>query len=139
MQRKFTTFSRTTLQTPHEEIRINVPASNPWFRFLEENEDVLKVYNLIINHIISDIHGTSLDELRTILRYKFAIPHEIVEDTIQFIITNETKFIEFEEKENSTIRLPIIYRKPRNHVAISGEYSIWKASNTLRAQPIGEI
>ena len=69
MQRKFTTFSRTTLQTPHEEIRINVPASNPWFRFLEENEDVLKVYNLIINHIISDIHGNFLGRIV----YHFAI------------------------------------------------------------------
>jgi hypothetical protein len=139
MQPKFTTFSRSSLQPPHEEIRLNAPAHTPWFLFLEQNGDIAKVYNLIVNHIISDIHPTSLDAIRDTLRWKYVIPHNMIEDTIQFIVTNETKDIEFEEREKSNIRLPLIYRRPRNHVEIVGEYSVFVPSKDLKAQPIGEV
>jgi hypothetical protein len=135
MQPKFSTFSRTSLQSPHEEIRESVNVNSPWFRFVEEHQEILKIYNLIVNHILSDISPLHLNDLRNILKFQYCSPYELVEDTIQFMVQVPTKHIEFEMRENSNIRLPLIYKKPRKHVEIVGEYSVFVPSKDLKVQP----
>jgi hypothetical protein len=130
--RNYSTFSRTALQPPQEEIRIDVPPNNPWFLFCDTHSEILKIYNLIVNHIISDISPIHLNELRNILKNQYCIPYDLVEDTLQFLIQIPTKYIEFQEKEN--IRLPLIYKKPRQHVSIVGEYCVWKDNSKLHAK-----
>ena len=129
--KSYSTFSRSNVALPIEDFRIN-PRST-WIQFLDEHEQTAKIYNLVIYHIISPHVGTHLNTLRSILRNKYAINHFTIENFVQFIVTHETKHIEFEQKHDC--RLPIIFLKPRSLVSIVGQYCIWINNDKLKIQP----
>src|SRR6266542_3112984 len=121
MIRNYNTLSRTSMQLPHEEFRVNVPKSNPWHVFIQINEDVAKVYYLVVNNVISNSKEISLEELERILKFKYSLPTNIVHDFIRFIIVTVTKDIEFETINN--ICKPVIYRKPMQKLSAVGPCS----------------
>ena len=133
--RSYSTFSRNNLPLPIEDFRVS--PRTPWCQFLDEHKSICQIYNLICNHILSDIRGTSIADIRAILRNQYAINIYQVEDCLQFLIMNETKRICFEEKNGC--RLPILFLSPRNKVEIVGEFCIWVSSDKMAVKAAQEL
>ena len=124
MSRKYSTFSRTKLPLPPEDIRIN-PDKIPWNVFSQQHKDVLQVYYLVVNNILSHSEGIDLDDLSRTLRFDYLIPTPLIKEFIQFITWNETTDIQFKEPLQG-VRTRVVYARPiREKPSIVGSYSRW--------------
>jgi hypothetical protein len=107
-----------------EEIRVRVSKKMPWYLWLEQNQDIAKVYYLVVTHLLSHNKGLHLDDLRDVLQFTYLIPYHTIEDFIHFIITNETLGIEFPELHG--VRKPIVFLKPIEKLSLPiGKHSVW--------------
>jgi len=133
------TYSHTSLPTCPEELRSS-HTQLPYQLWLQEskNTQFSQLYYLTLNHIISDITPTTLDELRIILRQVYLIDHQLIENFIQFIIICPTLGIEF--LEESDCRKPVIFKKPRSKVKVSivGAYDVFVPDSKLKVKPRGD-
>lgn len=122
---------------PQSEIRLRVPpTADPWYIWIERHSEEAKAYLCAINHILSAITPTHLNELRTILKHRFYFPQNVVEDLIQLMVMTDLKGIEFEEKGGC--RQPLVYLSPRSkNVSYVGEYSVWVDSERLKIKARG--
>ena len=89
----------------------------------------------MVNRILSNIQGTSLNDVENILRHQFNFPIEVIHNFVDFIITTPTNDIEFDEKENC--RLPIIYRHPRENIKSLGAFSRFIPDDKLQVKAHG--
>ena len=64
MSRRYTTFSRTSLPVPPVDIRVNTNQKEPWNVFSQQHKDVLQIYYLVINNILSHSEGIDIDGTR---------------------------------------------------------------------------
>ncbi len=122
--KNFSTYSRNNLAIPQSEIRLNAKSisKTPWSLFCETNRDILRCYQICVTKILSNVLGTTFENISAILRYEYLISEETVLKFLRFISFNETKNIEFEEPMMN-IHVPIIFLKPRMKVSIVGDYS----------------
>jgi hypothetical protein len=72
--------------------RVNVPAENPvtgskvpYSELIQTHSDVLKLITICKTKILSNIVGTSLSDLVTVLRFQFLIPKSLCDRFIRFI------------------------------------------------------
>ncbi len=125
MPRKYSTFSRTSMPIPQLDIRVKPNHNMPWSVFSQEHKDVLQIYYLVVNNVLSHSEGIDLDELSKTLRFSYMIPTPIVDDFTNFITWNETTEMEFEEKING-VRTRMVYARPiRQKPTIVGRFSRW--------------
>jgi hypothetical protein len=127
--------SESNHNVPSFEIRKEPSVQTPWPLWVQMNEEIAKIYNVVVNRIISNIEGTSLHDVENILRHQYLFPMETINDFIHFIITTDTKDIEFEEIGN--VRKPVIFRHPRSRVQIVGQYSIFIPDEKLEVKGRG--
>lgn len=109
-------YSRTNLQVPHDEIRLNKQsiAKVSWSEFCQVNHEVLQIYNLVVTKILSRITGITLDLLISVLAGEYYIPYLTINKFIDFISAHDFKDIEFESsREVPNVRTPVIYKSPR--------------------------
>jgi hypothetical protein len=131
--------SKSNYPVPTSEIKKDVPSDTktPWPLWLtiNNNAEVAKCYNIVVNRILSNIEGSSLDHVENVLRHEFCFPIEVIHSFIKFIITTPTKDIIFEEKNNC--RLPIIYRHPRENIKLVGAFSRFIPDEKLQVEGRG--
>lgn len=126
--------------------RVNVPPENPvldskipYSELMQTHSDVLKLITICKTNILSNIVGTSLSDLVSVLRYQFLIPKTVCDKFVRFISVHEIDGIKW-EMENGC-RKPLIFLAPREKVSVAGSHSIWlpnsKLSNVI--QPVGDV
>ena len=125
MSRKYSTYSRTSLPVHPVDIRKEKNKKEPWSIFLQQHKEVLQIYYLVVNNILSHSEGVDIDDLSRTLRFDYLIPTPLIKDFMNFIIWNETTDIEFEEPLKR-VRTRIIYARPRSESpSIVGSFSRW--------------
>ena len=127
MIRRYSTFSRTSLPIPPEEIRLNPNPKVPWSVFSQEHKSVLQVNYLVVNEILSHSQPTELDNLFMILKVNYLIPTPLINAFMKFMEITETTGIEFAEPIKDTIRKPHLYLRPADKLTtVLGAYCLWQ-------------
>jgi hypothetical protein len=125
MSRKYSTFSRTSLPLPPTDVRVNPNQKEPWSVFSQQHKDVLQIYYLVVNNLLSHSEGINMDDLSSILRFDYLTPTSLIKDFINFITWNETTDIQFQEPLKG-VRSRVVYAYPRSESpSIVGSFSRW--------------
>lgn len=124
------TYSLYSFPVPDLDLRLHKPTFSSdrerdidWLSFKQANEDMLRVYNIVIKKILSHSIGIHLDDLRSTLRI-YLVPGNVIDKVIHFMITN-SKDVEL-KKASEFVNLPIVYLKPKlpNDLP-AGPYSVF--------------
>jgi hypothetical protein len=108
-------YVRTSFSLPIEDPRIRVKADKQkeWNKFKQTHSDMLKVYNLIITHLISHSTGIDLTSLRQKLIYEYYISKKAVDQALYFILSGNAKDIQIESGYGNKL---IIFRSPKQEL-----------------------
>ncbi len=117
--------NKKNYSVPLVDIRTNPSPKLDWDQLLNTRKQMLQAYQIMKTHILSRLTPTNLRDLRDKLVYNYYISNAVVDDLINFIQHNDTKSVEFAEK-NGCLVSDELYLKPIIKLSCPiGPYSVF--------------